>query len=659
MRGTVGLDGIYVISLCPRDYTANHDVKQACETHAHVSDDVIHRLPVSGGHSSLVYRNIYCAACHNEPSPRFWLVAVARCDGESTGDECQLTFHPTSYDETAPRSCLDDISRCADDWQNTTLAAMCRQSAASLLTDGQRVFRNRYCARCNDVDDAQLRCVQLPPLLSSLDDVGVFNASRFDVVYDVNEAQLEVAAAVRCADAVYDPLSSRCVALPYCASSWTHCRQSASRRAARDATLDCRAIDSSDVVRYDNGSVFVLSLQTLFNSDSCRHENDTVYVCLPHQSATLSVTLFTLHDVQRLVSVVATVVGLLALVVLLSSYCLLVSCMRNNTSKMAVCLVVSILLYHVVYLVVLAGSRLRFIFTAHLRLASLVVCAGLQYFAMAAFFWLHVLSVEAFRAVRLWYMTDTVSVTSCTALLVYSLYAWCVPALLVAWSTALPLLHGSSQVVVDQSHSQSCCVLGVIQLMLFVVPVALSLFINVVLYALTALMLCRHGAQQYDTDTLLPDRHSPKVDTEWTSRSWSAERLRAERRANDAASRRWKDIYVTCMHTSLLLAATWTLGLLPVTGWIDWPDAVWYVYIVFDLALVVTVCLSWCSVERVWYILTTRKRHRCNDDDIAGRTQPAAAASASAGRVGATGRRTPPAFNDAGSLRLLMRETSI
>jgi len=661
IRGTVGVDGIYVISSCPRDYAGNDDVKEACETD--ISSDVIHQLPVSGGHSSLVYRNIYCAACHNEPRPQFWLVSLTHCEGS----ECQLAFHPISYLETVPRTCLRDVSTCADDWHNATLAMMCRQAATSFLTDGRRVFPNHYCARCNHVDDAQLHCVQVPSLSS--DDVTAFNHSRLDVVYDLNVVERQDdgkqwgSAMARCNNTqVYDPLLSRCVALPYCASSWPRCTQSMrARRHALDCPTGLLCINSSDHIRYGNGSVFVLSLQTLIDSDNCRFDNETVYICTSPQTLTPSLTLFSLHDAQRLLSVVATVVGLLALVALLSSYCLLVGCRRDNTSKMSVCFVISILFYHVMYVVVLAGSRLQFIATKHLQLASLVVCAGLQYFAMAAFFWLHVLSVEVLRAVRLCYMTDVPYVTSCTALLVYSLYAWCVPAMIVGWSSALPLLRVAGSQMVHQSQSQSCCVLGLVQLLMFVIPTAVSLLIDVVLYVLTALMLCQRSVRQYDTDTLLPDRHSPKVDTQWTTRSWSAERLDAQRRAADAACRRWNDLFVTCMQTSLLLATTWTFCLLPATGWIHWPDALWYVYILLDLALMLSVSLSWSSVERVWYVLVTRKRDRCCDDRAGPTDAVAAAAAVPGGRLAAVvGRRTTtPAFNDAASLRAFMRETSI
>jgi len=666
MTETFGTDGIYVISSCPQDYTGNDNVKEACETG--IYDDVIHQLPVSGGDSSLVYRNIYCAACHREPSPWFWLVAMSDCEGGSRDVECRLAF--SSYIQTVPRTCVQDISSCSDDRQNATLAATCRQAAASFVTDGRRIFRNRYCARCNNVDDARLDCVQVPSLLS-LHLVPAFDKSRFDVVYDLNVAQQvdmstqSSSAIALCDDAeIYDPLLSGCVPLPYCAASWSHCRQSVSRRAVRDTKVDCPAglvaINSSDHIRYDNGSVFVLSLRTLFDSEDCRYDNETIYVCVAHQPLTFTVTLFSLHDVQRLVSVVATVVGLLALAGLLSSYCLLTGCRRDNSSKMAVCFVMSILLYHIIYVVVLAGSRIQFVASTQLQLASLVICAALQYFAMTAFFWLHVLSIETFRAVRVWCTTDVPSLTSCTALLVYSLYAWCVPALIVGWSTALPLLRIAGSLVESESHSQSCCVLGLLQLLLFVVPIVVSLVINGVLYVLTALMLCRHSARHYDTDTLLPDRHCPKVDTQWTTRSWSAERLRAERSAAEAVTRRWNDIYVTCMQTSLLLATTWTFCLLPATGWIDWPSVLWYVYIALDLVLMVTVCLSWCTVERVWYVLATRKRHRRRDDDDDRCIDAAAVAAGRGGRVvGSAGRRTPPAFNDAASLRQLMRETSI
>jgi len=663
MKETFGTDGIYVISLCSRDYTGNDDIKQACETDRY--DDVIHQLPVSGGGDlSLVYRNIYCAACHNEPDPWFWLVAMKSCEGGSSGGECQMAFHSSRHVKTPPRTCLQDTNRCSNDWHDATLGALCRQAATSFVTDGRQVFRNRYCARCNNVDDAELECVQVPSV-SPVDVVTAFNSSRYDVVYDVNVAQrVDVKTQLRsavtlCNDTeLYDPRLSECVALPYCAASWSHCRQSVSRRRARDAAIDCPsgllAINSSDHIRYENGSVFVLSLQTMYDRDDCRYDNETIYVCAPHQSLTFS--LFSLHDVQRLVSVVATVVGLLSLVALLSSYCLLVGCRRHNSSKMAVCFIMSILLYHVIYVVVLAGPRLQLIIpTTHLQLASLIICAGLQYFAMCSFFWLHVLSIESFRAVRQWCMTDLPSTTSCTALLVYSLYAWCVPALIVGWSTALPLLRFTTSPVT----TESCCVLGLLQLLLFVVPVVVTLLIDVVLYVITALKLCRHSTRHYDTDTLLPDRHSPKVDTQWTTRSWSAERLRAERSAAEAVSRRWNDIYVSCIQTSLLLVTTWTLALLPATGWIVWPSILWYVYIALDLAVMMTVCLSWCSVERLWYVLATRKHQRGRDADDTDTVGTAAAAGRTGRLSGAAGRRTPPAFNDAGSLRLLMRETSI
>lgn len=678
--GTDGTNAIYVISSCPPNYSANSDIKQACEMD--VFEGVIHQLPVSGVQSSVIYRNIYCAACHDEPQPQFWLVAMRHCAGESSDGQCQLAFRPNSY--IPARTCLRAVSSCADDWPDATLAALCRQSGASFVTHGDRVFRNSHCAQCNHVDDAaELHCVPLPASLHVVTEV---NNSSFDVVYDLNvhlqplaatsaRPPPPAAAAPQCQGSagVYDPLLSRCVALPYCAPSWTHCTSQTSLRAARDTAraLDCAtrplAINSSDHVRYDNGSVFVFSLQTLFDTDSCRYDNDSIYVCLSHQSMIFNLTLFNLGDVQRLVSVVATVVGLVALVALLSSYCLLIGCGQDNSRKMVVCFVTSVLLYHVIYVVVLAGSRLQFVPAAHLQLASLLVCVGLQYFAMAAFFWLDVLSIETYRAVRQCYKTNTQRqpvVTSCTALLVYSLYAWCVPALILAWSAAMPLVHQAGS---SQQLQSSCCVLGFHQMLLFVVPTAVSVVVNVVLYALTSLMLCRrHTAADYEADTLLPDRHSPKVDT----RSWSAERLCADRRHADAVSRRWNDIYVTCIQSSVLLATTWTLALLPVTGWTHWPAALWYVYIGLDLVLMMSVCLSWCSVERVWHVLATRKRSRCQHDDNARRVDSAAAASAVAGRGGrvaggghgstaATGRRTAPAFTDAASLRLLMRETSI
>lgn len=700
--------GIYVISSCPADYTENSDVIEACDTDSKY-DDVIHRIPVSGDgrirSAGRVYRNIHCAVCHGEPNSWFWLVAMSRqCEAGSRDDGCRLAFHPPSV-PIPLRTCLRyTTSACPDDdpesstetpsvrntvTRNTSLAARCRQAAASFVTDGRRVFRNRYCARCSsndndDVDEARLplRCVQVPSFSSS--SVPVLDSSRYDVVYDLNAGRRRdlrtgssSAVGLQCDDTkVYDPLLADCVPLPYCTTTSSRCRL---RRTARLTSPDCPtgllAINSSNHVRYENGSVFVLSLRTLFDADECRRcDNDTIYVCVDvgrDQSSTRSVTLFaTMHDFQRLVSVVATVVGLLALVALLSSHCLPGHPRRrrrDHSGKMTFCFVLSVALYHAAYLAVLAGSMHALIPATHLQLASLVVCAGMQYFVMASFFWLHVLSIEAYRAVRVWCSTDLPNATSCTALLVYSLYAWTVPALVVGWSTALPLLHITAPPIVSES---SCCVLGVLQLLLLVVPCLVSLIIDLVLYVLTALLLCRHHtSQHYDagfTDTLLPDRHSPKVDTQWTTRSWSAERLRAEKSAADAAARRWTDIYVTCIQTSLLLAATWTLCLLPATGWVDWPSVLWYVYVALDFALLLTVCLSWCSVDRVWHVLATRKLQRLHEDEDAA---AAVAAAGGRGRVAAAapgGRRTPPAFNDststsgaAASLRLLMRETSI
>ena len=215
-NGHLAVDPIYVINACPQSYEVAN-VKSGCE---HPSDDdPLSLLPLSDPVSGLVFRNVFCAVCHQmyptgpeQGQPlHFWQQeatcqpqegATAQDDssGEITVDypgsefdfeasreglievsteppatlqdtletkNCTISYLTPLLGVPEPRICKHHISTCAaPSWPSN--AEGCSGPTDYVYTsrqqDGQ-VYRNKQCAMCNKEAETDLQCTQPPVLL--------------------------------------------------------------------------------------------------------------------------------------------------------------------------------------------------------------------------------------------------------------------------------------------------------------------------------------------------------------------------------------------------------------------------------------------------------------------------------------------------------------
>ena len=165
---------IYVVERCPRDFT-DTETRAKCEG-AINSNDAFQRIPVVSKETKLLYKNFYCAQCGGEFNVSFWKVLL-NCEhipeplsnisskdvleravrfAEENRQFCGTLFDAPSNDLKA-RTCKSNIGRCDRSYADKRMTKKCR-GHTSYVYVGLEVFKNKYCAQCNYVNESYLSC---------------------------------------------------------------------------------------------------------------------------------------------------------------------------------------------------------------------------------------------------------------------------------------------------------------------------------------------------------------------------------------------------------------------------------------------------------------------------------------------------------------------
>ena len=165
---------IYVVEGCPRDFT-DTEIRAKCEG-AINSDDAFQRVPVVSKETKVLYKNFYCAQCGGEFNVSFWKVLL-NCEhiaeppsnislkgmvegavrfAEQNRQFCGTLFDAPSSDLKA-RTCKSNIGRCDRSFSDKRMAKKCR-GHTSYVYVGLEVFKNKFCAQCNYVNESYLSC---------------------------------------------------------------------------------------------------------------------------------------------------------------------------------------------------------------------------------------------------------------------------------------------------------------------------------------------------------------------------------------------------------------------------------------------------------------------------------------------------------------------
>ncbi len=167
---------IYVVDSCPRDFT-DTEIRGKCEGAASSeNEDAFQRIPVVSKDSKVLYKNFYCAQCGGDLNVSFWKVLL-NCEhipeplsnisseavlegavrfAAQNRQFCGTLFAAPSNDLKA-RTCKSNIGRCDRSYTEKKMAKKCR-SHTSYVYVGLEVFKNKFCAQCNYVNESYLSC---------------------------------------------------------------------------------------------------------------------------------------------------------------------------------------------------------------------------------------------------------------------------------------------------------------------------------------------------------------------------------------------------------------------------------------------------------------------------------------------------------------------
>ncbi|XP_071105545.1 adhesion G protein-coupled receptor L3-like [Haliotis cracherodii] len=402
-------DGFLAVVSCPQSWLGS-ETEVLCKSDN--VNDLMLRLPVTGNHSGLVYRNLYCALCHDEPY-QLWRPTVD-CRSRTPlnlnagsnmreileNRECRLRSIPPDK-EGQYRPCIPDaIKHCAPNFKDTAIASQCETSTymQPVYSDTGMTFYNDKCALCN----YQSPLCQKKTFPTGPD----WKLYSFSILFDLNtntgsmkvgstseESQEEVNITHTCSSIqVYDPFIQQCRRV-YRASQLDDVISFNLNNTTSNITIDCPRLQL-------NGSEFAISrdgtLETVsgYTYDKTEYDFDGVYayVCTNlTQNFTETVPFidtkieFNFTLTSAIVTSIGLCVSLLGLLATMGVYAV-IKVLRNIPGKILLSLTTSLFFAN---LAVLLAPRAE-----SLPTLCKVIAALMHYLFLDAFLWMNVMAAD-------------------------------------------------------------------------------------------------------------------------------------------------------------------------------------------------------------------------------------------------------------------------
>ena len=164
-------------------------------------EDSFMNLPVTNRQFPILYRNPFCAQCNGDTDIIFWQIQL-ECErlpsrANSTENDfllqavqfakghpqyCGLKFDPPV--NTTVRTCKSHIGRCDRLFKDKHLRRKCKKSTSYAYV-GLTVFKNKYCAECNFVNETYLSCEDTRTPRQIYDEIPLY-APAYSIVLDLN-----------------------------------------------------------------------------------------------------------------------------------------------------------------------------------------------------------------------------------------------------------------------------------------------------------------------------------------------------------------------------------------------------------------------------------------------------------------------------------------
>ncbi|XP_024081865.1 uncharacterized protein LOC106668390 [Cimex lectularius] len=164
---------VFMVTECKRNSVLATLCSRKGVTDYHYMLDV----PVYSKKTGIMYGNIYCSICHNDFKNLEGANMTIMCTDESITIEDinnRGEYWPgmnmwTIGNETCKiqtewnmkikrRKCVPSVSECPKTWDNWLVSSKCRGYKQLVQDQDGKIYKNSYCAVCNGVDPASIRC---------------------------------------------------------------------------------------------------------------------------------------------------------------------------------------------------------------------------------------------------------------------------------------------------------------------------------------------------------------------------------------------------------------------------------------------------------------------------------------------------------------------
>nr|KAG5714745.1 hypothetical protein BaRGS_000233 [Batillaria attramentaria] len=533
--GISEVNSVAMVTSCPEEWQGE-DVSQLCHN---VTDDndFMQRLPVSGTVTRVLYRNMYCAICHQEEFV-YWVPSIncsfhdelpfhansSFAEAIARSSNCSLHFQPHDS-HFGWRPCLDNdvtiSSECSatfpmDSEINREIAARCQGdgNVGRMVYGYIWAYRNQYCAMCNHENSTGLFCGQslvvgpnvdkatrakLPYSFSILLDINTHSGSSTVGIHHVQRTVQRNQDLTCDVGHVYDPFKDVC--RPVTCGPGRRFRDNKCVMMASDnlrtggsvgGRLDCPIpvkLNETEFRLHEDGTLELLGVNVFYNESQYSLTRSGAFVCVNYsQNYSRQVeddvmdTTFTFSVAEAVVSSCGICVSLLAMAVTIGVYASLRP-LRNIPGQNLLSLVTALFLADL--LLLLAPSA------GEVPVACAVVAGVMHYLFLAAFVWMNVMALDV------WFTFSKVFVKagdrgkSSKRFVIYSAYAWLTPALFVTSAGLIQALDPESSV--SPRYGQGICWLSnkFALLVFFASPLFLLLLLNAVFFVISARNIAR------------------------------------------------------------------------------------------------------------------------------------------------------------------------
>ncbi|KAK2714085.1 hypothetical protein QYM36_008619 [Artemia franciscana] len=470
----------YMIAKCPKSY---HDdtVRLNCEnvTNEQNVRDFALISPVTNEMLQLTYRNYYCAVCNSDnedellqiwkpklvcsPPPKFPTSRATRLSARRIIDKLdwkdelgwffpihtknsivQYSCNIDSYELPPgfnPRPCQPSISNCVI--RDPAMDIFCGAYAGYVEID-QQVYRNIHCALCNGLKNySEFSC----DIFSYDDGVRETPLASFPILFDLKSTDGNGDVGLRCGlGKLYDPFFKECRQI-YCPeknifvlkdnkcipkiTETTMSVSAPSTSSFNDSTLPIKLqtcqkllLNKGDYDLKANGSLYVPAYGRSYNLNEFQLVNDSAVICRDWVAVVLK-----FEPVFGWVTLICVIISEICLLIHIIIEFTVPNLTRKVPGKNLQCLCIS--------LFVAFGFFLCVQFVPSDTGYCVVVAVLTHYSFLAAFFWTSAIAFDVFSSIISATKQLRQSRHSVWKFLLYSLWSWLTPLIIVAISAAI------------------------------------------------------------------------------------------------------------------------------------------------------------------------------------------------------------------------------